>query len=67
MEKTQEERRTRPPGTGVYRDKKAIIHRRSMDDPTPYVPKIRVVGEVNVRELLGRDIEDDASTDDAHS
>ena len=45
----------------------AIIHRRSMDDPTPYVPKIRVVGEVTVRELLGRDTEDDASTDDAHS
>lgn len=67
MEKTKEEQRTRPPRTGVYRDKKAVIHRRNGDGATPYVPKIRVVGEVNVRELLGRDVEDDDPADHAHS
>jgi hypothetical protein len=67
MEKTKEERRTHPPCARGLRERTAVIHRRRTDDRSPYVPKIRVVGEVNVRELLGRDIEDDESIDDTHS
>ena len=59
MEKTRDERRTRVWKSGTYRDKKAVIHHRTREDPSPFVPKIRVIGEVNVRELLGRDSEAD--------
>lgn len=67
MEKTKEDQRTRPPRVGPHRDKMAVIHRRNVEDPKPYVPKIRVVGDVSVRELLGRDDEDNESVAPAHS
>ncbi len=59
MEETKQERRSRLWKPGTYRDKKAIIHHRTAEEPTPFTPKIRVIGEVDVRELLGRDTEPD--------
>ena len=67
MGKTKERRRVRPSPVDVYADGKVVIHRRTTDTATPYVPVIRVVGEINVRELLGRDDEDDEPTIHTHS
>ncbi len=61
MEEMKKERRSRLWKPGTYRDQKAVIHHRSVEEPTPFIPKIRVIGEVDVRELLGRDTESDES------
>ena len=60
MEQTTQ-RTVRPPSLVNRRDKKAIVHRRIPGSSVAYVPKIRAVGEVNVRELLGRDEIEDVS------
>ncbi|MCA1723163.1 MAG: hypothetical protein LC748_02690 [Thermomicrobia bacterium] len=66
MERVKEEQHTRPSIVDTYSDEEIVIHRRTTDTATPYVPVIRVVGAVNVRELLGRDDEDDGPTTHAH-
>ncbi len=62
MERVKEEQHTRPSMADMYRDGEVVIHRRTTDTATPYVPVIRVVGEISVRELLGRDDADDEPT-----
>jgi hypothetical protein len=61
VEKTKEEQDTHSSPACGDREENVIIRRRTTEEATPYVPIIRVIGEVNVRELLGRDTEDDES------
>lgn len=67
MEKAKEVRRTRPSSADTVQDENVIIRHRRTEAGTPYVPIIRVIGEVSVRELLGRDDEETAPIADAET